>query len=100
MLVQRPPWPSGTAVEGWVPLPGPPQRQVDVPAAALLRDAGAQVVYVQLSDDGFARRVVHLEAPSHDGWLVSGGLGGGERVVVTGAQALLSIERGGAAEEE
>jgi len=92
LLIERPPWPPGTALTGWLAVSGPSQAGVNVPSAALLRHAGRAFVYVQDADDTFARREVHLDRPTQDGWFVAGGLAAGERVVVTGAQQLLSVE--------
>jgi len=100
LLIERPPWPPGTALTGWLAVPGPPQAGVDVPSAALVRHAGRSFLYVQTADDTFARRVVRLERPTGDGWFVASGLAAGERVVVTGAQQLLSAELAGSTAAE
>jgi hypothetical protein len=100
LLIERPPWPPGTALTGWLAVPGPPQAGVDVPGAALLRHAGRSFLYVQTTDDTFARRAVQLERPTRDGWFVASGLTAGERVVVTGAQQLLSTELAGSTATE
>lgn len=100
LLIERPPWPPGTALTGWLAVPGPPQAGVDVPSTALLRHAGRSFLYVQTADDTFARRAVQLERPTGDGWFVAGGLAAGERVVVTGAQQLLSAELAGSTATE
>jgi hypothetical protein len=55
---------------------------------------------VQTADDSFARRAVQLERPTRDGWFVASGLTAGERVVVTGAQQLLSTELTGSSATE
>jgi hypothetical protein len=100
LLIERPPWPPGTALTGWLAVPGPPQVGVDVPSAALLRHAGRSFLYVQTADDTFAPRAVQLERPTRDGWFVASGLAAGERVVVTGAQQLLSTELAGSTAAE
>jgi hypothetical protein len=100
LLIERPPWPPGTALTGWLAVPGPPQAGVDVPSAALLRHAGHSFLYVQTADETFARRAVRLERPTRDGWFVASGLAAGERVVVTGAQQLLSAELAGSTAAE
>jgi hypothetical protein len=100
LLIEQPPWPPGTALTGWLAVPGPPQAGVDVPGAALLRHAGRSFLYVQTADDTFARRVVRLERPTTDGWFVASGIAAGERVVVTGAQQLLSAELAGSTAAE
>jgi hypothetical protein len=100
LLIERPPWPPGTALTGWLALPGPSQAGVDVPSAAVLRHAGRSFAYVQTADDTFARREVRLDRPTRDGWFVTSGLAAGERVVVTGAQQLLSVELAGSTAPE
>ena len=100
LLIERPPWPPGTALTGWLAVPGPPQAGVDLPSAAVLRHAGRAFVYVQTADEIFARREIRLDRPTRDGWFVVDGLAAGERVVITGAQQLLSVELAGAAAAE
>lgn len=50
---------------------------------------------MQLGNREFARREVRLDATTEKGWLVTRGLTEQDRVVVTGAQMLLSEERRG-----
>lgn len=100
LLVEHAPWPPGTALDGWLTVPGPARTGVDVPSSAVLRYGTAAYVYVQTDDVTFARRAVHLDQPTKDGWFVADGLASGESVVVTGAQQLLSTELGGAAAED
>ena len=95
LLLDRPPWPPGTAVTGWLTVPGPSRAGVDVPSAAVLRHAGRAFLYVQTGDDTFAHREVRLDRPTKDGWFVASGLAAGDRVVVAGAQQLLSVELAG-----
>src|SRR5262249_38248418 len=100
LLIERPPWPPGTALTGWLVLPGASQVGVDVPRAAVVRHAGRAFVYVQIADETFTRREVRLDRPSGDGWFVVGGLAAGERLVVMGAQQLLSAELAGSTAPE
>ena len=100
LLIERPPWPPGTALTGWLAVPGPSQAGVELPRAAVLRHAGRVFVYVQTTDEAFSRRDIRLNRPTRDGWFVVDGLAAGERVVVTGAQQLLSVELAGAAAAE
>jgi hypothetical protein len=97
VLLDRPPWPTGTAIEGWIPLAGDPQTGVDVPQSALLRSAGRTVVFVQTGEDSFVQRAVELQHPTAGGWFVSTGLAPSERVVVRGAAELLSAGLAGEA---
>lgn len=101
LLAPHASWTPGTAVDGWLQLPGAPRAGVVVPASALVRHAGATWVYVQTGDGVFARRRAHPELPLDGGWFVAdAGLAPGDPVVVTGAQTLLSTELGGTAEED
>jgi len=100
LLVERAPWPPGTALGGWLAVPGPPIAGVVVPAGALLRYAGRTFVFLEAGEDGFVRRAVELERRTPQGWLVARGLAAGDRVVVGGAQQLLSEELAGATSAE
>ena len=100
LLIERPPWPPGTALTGWLAVPGPSQAGVELPRGAVVRHAGRVFVYVQTTDEAFSRRDIRLNRPTRDGWFVVDGLAAGERVVVTGAQQLLSVELAGAAAAE
>jgi hypothetical protein len=102
LLIERAPWPPGTAVTGWLAVPGPSQTGVDVPGAAVVRHAGRTFLYVQTGDETFSRHEIRLDRPTRDGWFVASGLAAEdrERVVVTGAQQLLSMELTGSTAPE
>ncbi len=53
----------------------------------------AALAYVQIAKDRFTRRPVADQIPYNNGYLVSTGFESGERVVVHGAQLLLSEEQ-------
>lgn len=65
---------------------------VVLPRSALLRKDSRVWVYVQTAPTTFERREVRDYQPVVGGWLVSSGLAPGERIVATGAEALLGIE--------
>jgi hypothetical protein len=73
-------------------MPGESRQGVAVPRAAVVRFKGAAWVYRQSSDDSFQRLEVSLEAPLKEGWFVSQGLQPQDKLVITGAQQLLSEE--------
>jgi hypothetical protein len=76
---------SGTAEKGWL-----------IPRTALIRYEGAAWVYEQTGDEMFERLLVTLEQPLADGWLATGDVSGTNRLVIVGAQALLSEQLKGA----
>jgi len=83
----------GLALTGFLQVPGEPLHGVIVPDAAVVRSAGRAWVYVQTSETTFERRDIALDHPGADGWFVTSGVAPDDRLVVTGAQALLSEER-------
>lgn len=83
----------GLALTGFLELAGEPLHGVVVPNAAIVRAADRAWVYVQTSDTTFERRELALDRPVAGGWFVARGLAPNERLVATGAQALLSEER-------
>jgi RND family efflux transporter MFP subunit len=82
----------GMAVVAHLPLAGNPVKGVTIPRGSVVRFGGAAWVYVQVSDDSFARREVKLPHPTEHGWFVSDGFDAGQHIVVDGAQVLLSEE--------
>ena len=91
LLKKNPPAP-GTAVTGWLKIPGEAQAGILAPRSALLRFAGSVFVYVQTDDEKFERREVRLLVPTPDGWFISGAVKAKDKVVTVGAQQLLSAE--------
>ena len=83
----------GLALTGFLQLPGAPLHGVVVPNAAIVRAAERAWAYVQTGDTTFERRELALDQPVAGGWFVTSGLAPGDRLVVTGAQTLLSEER-------
>jgi len=99
-LLEGDPPPAGTPLVGWLAAPGPPQTGVLVPRQALVRHAGQTFVYVERGEGAFERRLTLPERPLPEGWFAARGLAAGERVVVVGAQQLLSEELRSAIGEE
>ena len=83
----------GLAVAGFLQLPGEPAGGVIVPNNAVVRSDGRAWIYTQTSKTNFTRREIFLDQPATDGWFLTNGLTAGDRVVITGAQTLLSEER-------
>jgi hypothetical protein len=92
LLVQADSPPVGTAVLAWLAVPGQSRTGVIVPRSAVLRHEGRTFVYLQTADDTFERKAVTIENPAGDGWFISQGLQKQDKVVVVGAQELLSEE--------
>jgi hypothetical protein len=82
----------GASVVGWITLPGQSQTGAIIPRSSLVRHEGGVFVYRQVADEFFARQEVVLEHPVENGWFVNEGLEPKSRIVVTGAQQLLSEE--------
>lgn len=63
-----------------------------VPKSAVVRDSGADWVYVRTAPAAFARRRLQDPTPGPDGLFVERGLSPGQEVVVAGVGALLTAE--------
>jgi hypothetical protein len=82
----------GLAVTARIPMPGPPGQGTVIPSAAIVRLAGKSYVYIQTAANEFVRKEVTLDQPTADGYLSTRTVAAGDRVVVQGAQLLLSEE--------
>lgn len=71
---------------------GFPVRGVVVPASAVVWWQGKAWGYLQKEPDRFVRREIYTETPFQNGWFVSKNLSARDRIVVSGAQILLSEE--------
>jgi len=85
----------GEAVTAYIQTPGEPVGGVLVPAEAVLRHEGAGWVYVQTDTNQFVRTAVTLDRPMTGGWFVADTLSATNRLVVGGAQSVLSAELSG-----
>lgn len=65
---------------------------VVVPSAAVVWYAGKAWVYQQESQERFVRRQISTDTEAGSGWFIDGPLKGGDRLVTSGAQLLLSEE--------
>ena len=63
-----------------------------IPRSAIVQQDGRQWVYVQSKADRFTRRPVSTDRPVQAGYIVTRGFESGDKLVVTGAQTLLSEE--------
>ena len=82
----------GLSLAGYVQLPGEPANGTVVPTAAVVRSDGHAWIYIQTADTDFARREVALDHPAPGGWFVTNNAVPGDKIVITGAQTLLSEE--------
>ena len=82
----------GAAVTGLLALPGKPEQGVVVPRAAVVRHEGEAFVYLQTSAELFLRKEVELHHPTAKGWFIDEGFKPGDKLVIVGAQQLLSEE--------
>jgi hypothetical protein len=82
----------GAAVSAFLELTGEGDSGVAVPAGAILRFNGFTWVYRQAGSDAYERVEVALQQPLDQGWFVRNSLQPQDKVVVVGAQQLLSEE--------
>ncbi len=92
LAAQNFPLRPGAAVTARLESSAASQRGVMVPSVAVVRTGGAAWAYVQTAPTKFERRMVSIGDPIAKGWFVSTNFAAGDRVVVTGAQTLLSEE--------
>ena len=85
----------GAAVTGFLKTSGPPVSGVMVPSAAVLRHEGKGWIYVQTETNRFTRTEIPLGQLTDDGWFVSENVSASNRVVISGAQTVLSAELSG-----
>lgn len=83
----------GMRLTAQVSTAGATLKGVAVPLRAVVWYAGKAWVYVMSGDDEFARYEVIPQQESGDSWVVTNGFSAGDKVVVGGAQLLLSEEQ-------
>ena len=82
----------GLAVTARIAVPGPRRQGMMIPSIAIVRLAGKPYVYVQTAANEFVRKEVTLDQPTEGGFLSTRTVSAGDRVVIQGAQLLLSEE--------
>ena len=85
----------GVAVTAQLKTFSEPLSGVVVPSSAVLRHEGKGWAYVQTEANQFVRTEIPLDRLTDGGWFVSENLSATNRVVVTGAQTVLSAELSG-----
>jgi hypothetical protein len=68
------------------------RQGVLIPRSAIVEQGGKSWVYIETSDERFTRRAVPLDLSLPHGFVAANGFSPGDRVVVVGAQSLLSEE--------
>ncbi len=84
----------GASVTAYLESAAPREQGVILPRSAVVRFNDKAWVYVRVDANDFARREVSLTTPLAHGWFLANSLAPGTRVVVTGAETLLSDELG------
>jgi membrane fusion protein, multidrug efflux system len=82
----------GTAVSAPLPTSAKSEQGVMLPRAAVVRFAGKEWIYREFAGDRFVRREIVPAELTAEGYFVTENLAPGTRIVVTGAQTLLSEE--------
>jgi hypothetical protein len=82
---------SGMNVQAYLPY-GSPLKGVFIPGSAIVWWQGKAWVYVQRDSEQFIRREVSTKNPAKNGYFAPKGFKAGEKIVVKGAQMLLSEE--------
>lgn len=85
----------GAAMVGYLQAPGEPETGFAIPSSAILRFEGATWIYLQTGATNFVRHTIALGEPMKNGWFVSNGVSADDKIVVTGAQSVLSQELNG-----
>ena len=82
----------GLAITGFIQMPGGMATGVIVPNEAVVRSNDGDWIYLQTDETNFEQRRIALDQPANGGWFTTNNVAAGNRIVVTGAQALLSEE--------
>jgi hypothetical protein len=83
----------GAPVVAYLRAPGAAQEAAIVPYSSIVRFGGKTWVFRQVGDDKFSRREVPVDRTTEKGVVTRESLKAGERIVVKGAQFLLSEEQ-------
>ncbi|RKZ94101.1 MAG: hypothetical protein DRQ46_10485 [Gammaproteobacteria bacterium] len=83
---------SGMRLDVWVPQGNEPLNGVFIPEQAIVWSSGQPWVYVQVDDDLYQRKTIQSGLTTAGGLFLEQGIDAGERLVIQGAQMLLSEE--------
>jgi hypothetical protein len=84
--------PPGTTLAAWLVTDGAAQRGFRLPRTAVVQYENGLFVFVQTGDTVFERKRIETTKSQRDGVFVIGGVAADDRIVMTGAQQLLSEE--------
>lgn len=90
-VASTPSLPEGLNIVARLPV-GKAASGVVVPSSSVVWWHGKAWAYVETKSGSFSRRPVNTAEPFGSGWFVSGGIRPGDRIVIRGAQLLLSQE--------
>lgn len=76
----------------WLPNTGYTGEGVNIPAEAIVWYAGKPWAYIQVDEEHFSRRSLLNPIQAPDSWLVTENFKVGDKIVISGAQTLLSEE--------
>ena len=82
----------GMRLDAWLPQGDEPLNGVFIPEQAIVWSSGQPWVYVQVDDDLYQRKTIQSGLTSAGGLFLEQGIESGERLVIQGAQMLLSEE--------
>lgn len=82
----------GLAVTAYIATAAGKRVGVIVPPAAVVRLSGKAYVYAQTANDQFTRKEIRTDRPVSSGYFIGDQLAPGTRIVIAGAQTLLSEE--------
>ena len=83
---------SGMNLTAWIPLETNRQIGVLIPASSVIWHLGQAYIYIQSGNGQFTRHLLKNPLASDNGYFVAQGLSPGEKLVISGAQMLLSEE--------
>jgi biotin carboxyl carrier protein len=82
----------GLAVTAYIATGSAKRAGAKVPTAAVVRLSGKAYIYVQSGNEQFTRKEIRTDSPMASGYFIGNQLPPGTRIVIAGAQTLLSEE--------
>lgn len=100
LLVEGHGLPINTAILAHLALSGEEIRGFELPQSAITQSGGATVVFISTGENNFRSQPVSIGRSLAGGYFITNGITGNEKVVIAGAQNLLSEMNLGTAEEQ